>query len=133
MGTLFQNVAVFHVEDDVCVPYGGQPVGDDERGAPLHQFGQGVLDELFGVGVHVAGGLVQNHDFGVGGHGPGDGQELALALGDVVRPGGQHKVIAARQGPDEAVHAGGPGGGQHFLFWHAVLRIGEVVPDAALK
>ena len=60
---------------------GGEAVGDDEAGAPLHEHVQGPLDQLLGRGVHAGGGLVQDQDARVGDEGPGEGEQLALAPG----------------------------------------------------
>ena len=127
------DVAVLHIQDHVRVPDGGQPVGDDKAGAPLHQLRHGLLDQDLRVDVHIAGGLVQDQDLGVGGDGPCDGDELALPLGDVLRPLAQHHVIAAGKGFDEAVGAGGAGRGDHLLPVHIRLPIGDVVGDGALN
>ena len=57
---LLDDVAVLHYQNDVGLPNGGQTVGHDEGGAPLHQLGKGLLDLLLSAGVDGGGGLVQN-------------------------------------------------------------------------
>ena len=49
-------------------------MGDDEGGAAVGEFGDGILDELFSAGVDVGGGFVENHHRGILDHGAGDGQ-----------------------------------------------------------
>ena len=99
MGALFEHVSVLQHQDQVGVFDGGQPVGNDEGGAVLHQLVHGVLDLQFGAGIHAAGGLVQNEHGLVGDHGPGDGQLLLLSLGEadmVVQNG----IVTLGQGTD---------------------------------
>ncbi len=62
MAALFDDVAVFHDQDDVCVFDGGETMGDDEAGASFHQVVHGFLDAEFGSGVYRAGCFIQNHD-----------------------------------------------------------------------
>ena len=50
---------------------------------PGHQGVHAALDDGLGVGVDRAGGLVHDHDRGIGHSRAGDGQQLALALGQV--------------------------------------------------
>lgn len=47
-------------------------MGDDEAGAVLHQFVEGLLDEALALGVEAARGLVKDEDRGIGENGAGD-------------------------------------------------------------
>ena len=78
--SLFNNVAVPHDKDEVCIPDGGQAVGDDETGTAPHQVVHGGLDALFGAGVHTAGGFVQNQNFVVGPTGAGKNTMVKLLM-----------------------------------------------------
>ena len=103
MGALLDDVAVPHHKDEVCVPDGGQAVGDDEAGTAAHQVVHCGLDALFGAGIHAAGGLIQDQDAVVGQDGAGDGEQLLLALADVGSILVQLHLVAAGQGADEVV------------------------------
>ena len=53
MSTLLNNAAVFHNKDQIRIPDGGQPVGDDDAGAVLHYLPHGTLNSLFRAGIHI--------------------------------------------------------------------------------
>ena len=69
-------------------------MGDDKDGPALHQLVHALLDQGLGPGVDGAGGLVQDQHRRVRHGGPGDGQQLPLALGQVGAVGGHQGVIA---------------------------------------
>lgn len=55
-------------------------MGDDDAGAVVHEFGEGVLDEEFSGGVDTGSGFVEDEEeFGVLGEGAGHDEELFLA------------------------------------------------------
>ena len=56
-----------------------------------------LLDQRLGAGIDGGGGLVQDQHRRVGDRRTGDGQQLALALGQVGTVAGQHGVVAIRQ------------------------------------
>ena len=89
--------------DRVGVAHGGQPVGDDENRAALHQRVHALLHDALGAGVDGGGGLVQDHHGRVLHSGPGNGDQLPLALRKAAAVAGQHRVVALRQHPDEAI------------------------------
>ena len=64
-------------------------VGDDHHGdaQPLVDVLDQLQDVLGGLGVQGGGGLVAQQDLGVGGQGPGDGDALLLAAGELGRVG----------------------------------------------
>ena len=78
----FDDAAAVQDQYLVGVFDGGQSMGNDEDGAAFHQGIHAPLDDLFGTGIDGAGGFVQDHDGGIGYSGSGDGQQLALALGE---------------------------------------------------
>ena len=77
----FHHPPVVHDHDHVRVLDGGKPVGDNEAGTVFHKPDQGVLDALLGTGIHRGGGFIQNEDLGIGQNGPGNVQQLPLAVG----------------------------------------------------
>ena len=129
MGALLHDIAAVYHQNRIGVLNGGQPVGDDEAGLAPHQLLHGRLDALLRLGVHVGGGFVQDQHFGVQQHGPGDGQQLLLALGDVQAVLVDDGVIPIGQAADVAVDMGGFGGGGDFFQGGAGLAVGDIVQD----
>ena len=62
MGAALDDPAVVDDEDLVGLAHGGEPVGDDQAGAPLQGRVECALDGVLGLGVEVCGGLVEDHD-----------------------------------------------------------------------
>ncbi len=64
MGALLDNVAFVHHQDQISVADGGQTVGDNERGATLHQVVHGLLNQHFGAGIDRAGCFIKDQNLG---------------------------------------------------------------------
>ena len=79
MTTVLNHPTVVEDEDLVGVADGTQAVGDDKRGAALHQPAEGDLKAGLGEGVDRAGRLVEDKDAGVRDEGAGKGDNLLLA------------------------------------------------------
>ena len=124
------DALVLDHEDGVGPAHHGQPVGDDEGGAVFHEPLQTFHDQRLGLGVQGRGGLVQDEDRRVLEQGPGYGQTLALAAGQVGALFAQDGVVAAGQAFDELMGIGEPGRGDHFLATGLLLAVGDVVVDA---
>ena len=77
---------------------GGEPVGNHQGGAPLHQALQGLLHQAFRFGVQGGGGLVQNQNRRIFVQRTGNGQALALAAGQLAGVVPQRGVNALGQG-----------------------------------
>src|SRR5579863_6767676 len=54
--------SLLHDQDLVGAADGGEPVGDDEGGAVLHELRESGLDHGLGLGVERTGGLVEDED-----------------------------------------------------------------------
>ena len=100
------DAAVLKDDDDIGVLDRGEPVGDDEDRPPAHQRVHTLLDNGLGTGVDGGGGLIEDHDRGIGHSGPGDAQQLPLALAQVGAVAVEHRVVALGQAADEVVCAG---------------------------
>ena len=108
-------------------------MGDDDAGASLHEFGEGLLDGLLAFGVEGGGGFVENEDGRVFEYGSGYAEALALsaAEGDAaVADGG---LVAEGEGVDEGV--GVCDGGGLFDEVEAVVGVAEgyVVGDGVVE
>ena len=69
----------------------------DQYGLSRHQLAHGLLDHGLVLGVYVGSRLVQHHNGRVLEHGPGDGDTLALAAGQMGAASAHHRVIAVFQ------------------------------------
>ena len=103
VGALLDDAPVFHHQDQISVPDGGQAVGDDEGSALGAQGIHSLLDEHLGAGIHGRGRFIQDEQCGLGQKGAGDGNQLAFAGGDGAAILVDDGVIAFRQGVDEAI------------------------------
>ena len=83
VGAALNDVALVHDNDFVGMTYRGQPVGDDNAGATLHELVKGVLYGLFALGVECAGSLVEDEDGRIFQYRTGDAEALALSTAEV--------------------------------------------------
>ena len=51
MVALFDDIAVFHYQDDISTLDGGESVGYDKAGAAFHHRSKGILDLDLGTGI----------------------------------------------------------------------------------
>ena len=101
-----------HILDAAAIDYhdliragdGAEAVGDDQYGLSRHQLAHGLLDHGLVLGVYVGSRLVQHHNGRVLEHGPGDGDALTLASGQMGAASAHHRVIAVFQTADKASH-----------------------------
>ncbi len=106
-------------------------MGDHDAGSPSEQGGEGGLDRRLGAGVDPAGRLVQDQDARVGEHGAGEGEELPLPFAEGAAPLAKLRLVAIRQGRDEAVGAHRPRSGLDLRLGGAVAAVGDVGGDSA--
>lgn len=79
----FDDPAVINHQHQIGIADGAQAVGDDKTRLSFHEAQKRLLNSFFGTGIDAAGGFIKNEDGGVGENGPGDGQQLPLALAEV--------------------------------------------------
>ena len=60
MGTLFDEAALVKHQDVVSLSDRGEPVGDHNGGASLHQLFKGILHQPLRFGVKRGGGFIEN-------------------------------------------------------------------------
>ena len=104
--SLLDQLAVVQDEDQVGVADRGQPVGDHERGAALHQVLERVEDHGLGLGVDRGGRLVEDQDRRVLDEGARHADALALAARELCAPLAELGLVAVRQARDEVVGVG---------------------------
>ena len=121
----FDDGSAFEYEDLVSISYGGQAVGDDDAGPAFHELVHAGLNVFFGAAVDGTGGFVEDEDGWVSDGGPGDVQELTLALAQVVAVAFQDGLVALGQSLDKGIGAD-QFGGVDDLF---VCRFQPAIPD----
>lgn len=60
MVALFDDIAVFHYQDDISALDGGESVGYDKAGAAFHHRGKCILDLDLGTGIDGGGCLIED-------------------------------------------------------------------------
>lgn len=60
MVALFDDIAVFHYQDDISALDGGESVGYDKAGAAFHHRGKCILDFDLGTGIDGGGCLIED-------------------------------------------------------------------------
>ena len=78
--SLLYNLSVPHNQDHIRFPDGGQTVGNDKGGSPLHHCIKCLLDAYFRTGINRGGRLVQYQHWRKAQHHPGNTQQLLLSL-----------------------------------------------------
>ena len=74
---MFYDASLVQDGDRVGVADGGSAVGDEDGGAPAHDFAEMVEDFVLGVGVDAGEGVVENEDAGAAKKGAGYGGALS--------------------------------------------------------
>ena len=60
MVALFDDIAVFHYQDDISALDGGKTMGYDKAGAAFHHRGKCILDLHLCTGIDGRGCLIEN-------------------------------------------------------------------------
>ena len=102
----FDDTAVLENHDGIGVLDRGETVGDDEHRPAVHQRVHAPLDNGLGTGIDGGGGLIEDHDRRISHGGPGDAQQLPLALAQVGAVTVEYGVVALGQTADEVVSTG---------------------------
>src|SRR5882724_7691846 len=101
--------SVFHLEDEVAMLQRAEPVGDDERGAALHEPFHRFHDRGFGLDIHRTGRLIQDQDRCILQESSGDRNALALPAGEAHATLTHQRIIPLRQPADKLMHLGSLG------------------------
>ena len=103
MGTALDDASLFHDHDAVRVLDRGEPVGNHEAGASVHQGVHTALDQDFRSGIDRGCRLVENQGRGICNCGTGYGNQLSLTLAEVGSVVAKDRVIAVGKPADEAI------------------------------
>ena len=80
VGAFLGDPAIFYQQDEIRIPDGGKPVGDNKGSPPTGDCQHGPADPLLRHRIHGAGGLIQNQNRGLLQYGAGNGEKLAFPL-----------------------------------------------------
>ena len=80
MVALFDDIAVFHYQDDISALNGGESVGYDKAGATFHHRGKGILDLDLGTGIDGGGRLIEDQYRRICNRSTRNGKKLSLSL-----------------------------------------------------
>ena len=133
MVAALDNEAAFDDKNLIGAADGGEPVGDDEGGAALHELVEAGLDHGLRFGVERAGGFVENEDARLGKKGAGDGEALALAAGELDAALADDGVVGFREALGELIDAGGAAGKEKLLFGGVGAGEEDVLADGAVE
>src|ERR1700678_4746033 len=64
VGAALDDLSLFHHQNLVGAPDGGEPVRDHECGAALHEIRKSLLDHLLGFGIETGSGFIEDQDAG---------------------------------------------------------------------
>ena len=131
MVALFDDIAVFHYQDDISALDGGESVGYDKAGAAFHHRGKCILDLDLGTGIDGGGCLIEDQHGRQAQHYSGNASELFLSLGQAASVLGDHGVIPLGQAFNEAVGMGSLRRPDDLLFCGIRLTHADIVTDGA--
>ena len=100
----FDNAPTLHDHDAIDLLHGGEPVGDDQRGAPFHRRIQPLLHEDLRFGIERAGSLVQQQQACMLENRACNGDALALPARQPRAALAEEGLVALGQTADEFVH-----------------------------
>src|SRR5487761_1925146 len=110
---------------------GAEPMGDDERGAPLHQLVQRLQHLRLCLSVEAGRRLIQQQDGRVAYQRTGNGDALSLSTRKVSATLPQDGGVALRLTHDKFVRIGGLRGSQDVQIACIWPPVGDVIADGA--
>ena len=131
MIALFDDLAVLQHDDTIRVAHGGQPVCDDDAGAPRQRTRQRGLDFALGETVDVRRRLVEHQNAGIRHDGAREAQQLALTDGNIHAALTEDRIVAVRQAFDEIMRADGLGGTDHLVARRVLAVIADIFQHGA--
>ena len=123
------DVPLVHDDDRIRILDGGEAVRDDQARAAFHQAVHGLLDVFFSARIDVRGRLVEDEDVRVREERTADGDELPLALRDVVAGVGEQGLVSFGQGGRDLVDVAEGGGAFEVLLRGVRLGVAHVAAD----
>ena len=115
MGSLSDNPAAVHNQNQIRVFDGCHTLGDDQLGGIGYLFSKGLADHGVGMGVHGGGGVVQNQNCGFFQQRPGNAQPLLLPAGDIRAALLNVSVVLVGEALNKVIGSGQTTGMNHFL------------------
>ena len=97
MSPFFHFAALVDNDNTVGILDGRKAVGNNQRGASLHEGEYSPLNHLLRCGINAGGRFVEHQDLRVEGHGPRERNQLLFAGGEVIPALSDLFVIPVRQ------------------------------------
>ena len=110
-----------------------ETMGNDDRGAVLHQAVERLLNDGLTLRVHVRGGLIEDQDRRIFQDGAGYCETLPLPSRQLLTPLADDGVVAGGEVEDEVVGVGGSGGGFDLFARGIRLAQQQVLGDGAVE
>ena len=133
MSALLYNTALVENDNHIGMADGGEAVGDDDGGAPLHDALESLLNGTLRLSVEGRSGFVEDQYRGTPEHGTGDGEALALTSREVEPSVANGGVVALGQGLDKLVGMSHPCGFAYLVEGIAVGAKGDVVGHSVVE
>ena len=108
-------------------------MGDDDRGAVLHQAVERLLNDGLTLRIHVRGRLIEDQDRRIFQDGAGNCETLPLPAGQLLPSLADDGVVAGGETEDEVVGVGGCGSGFDLLARGIRLAQQQVLGDGAVE
>ena len=105
-------------------------MGDDNRGAPLHQLVQATLNFAFCLGVQRRSGLVQDEQGSIFQNCARNSDALLLATRELQPALTNSGVVAVGEAANEVVGIGLFGRSDDFLIGSVGFAVGDVLPNS---
>ena len=110
MGSPIDDPPLIQHHDLVRFLHRRKTMSDHQNGAAGHRLLEAKLNCCFGFGIQSAGGLIQQQQGWISENGSGNRDPLQLTARNIAAAFLQLGGIAVRQGPDEVIGIGQPGG-----------------------
>ncbi len=130
MGAGFHDPARLHNDDPVGFQHRCQAMGNNKRGAALHQPVQGILDQLLAFRIQRTGRFVEQKHRRILQDGAGDGDALALSARQGNAALAHGGFIAVGQVGDESVRMGRRGSRNDLVSGGIGPAVGDVFGNA---
>ena len=133
VGSLFDDMAMVHDDDEIGIDDGGETVGDGDDGTVFHQRVKRLLDKMFRSSIESGCRFVENENRWILEQCAGDGETLFLAAGKEGAAFACHAVVFFRFGQDEFIRVGLMRGFDNLFFRRVRRAVLDVFTDGVVE